>query len=217
MAQKAINYFLSKKSKYLINMENDKNKSSSDSLKDKNQNEENEIDKTIETKKPNKLLAFVLRHKMVFTLLLIIAVLLVYHMIRINSIESEFAAKTVTLKKEYTLKIDSMKIANLQQTIKVFSWAVRSELNRSNLEEVNQFFLTFVREKDIRMIDLINPENGEIILSTDKKNEGQIISDKQIMGVTDLTVLADSMQLKVVVPIMGLNIKNGVLVVEVIK
>ena len=195
-------------------MENDKNKSSSDSLKDRDQNEENETDKT---KKPNKLVAFVLRHKVVFTLLLIIAVLLVYHMIRINSIESEFAAKTVTLKKEYTLKIDSMKIANLQQTIRVFSWAVRSELNRSNLEEVNQFFLTFVREKYIRMIDLINPENGEIILSTDKKNEGQIISDKQIMGVTDLTVLADSMQLKVVVPIMGLNIKNGVLVVEVIK
>ena len=132
-------------------MENDKNKSSSDSLKDMDQNEENEIDKTIETKKPNKFLAFVLIHKMVFTLLLIIAVLLVYHMIRINSIESEFAAKTVTLKKEYTLKIDSMKIANLQQTIKVFSWAVRSELNRSNFEEVNQFFLTFVREKDIRI------------------------------------------------------------------
>ena len=198
-------------------METDKNKSSSDSLKDKNQNEENNMDITKETKKQNKLLAFILRHKMVFALLLIIAVLLVYHMIRINSIESDFTAKTVTLKKEYTLKIDSMKIANLQQTIKVFSWAVRSELNRSNLEEVNQFFLTFVKEKDIRMIDLINPENGEIILSTDKKNEGQIISDKQIMDVTDLTVLADSMQLKVVVPIMGLNIKNGVLVVEVIK
>jgi hypothetical protein len=138
-------------------------------------------------------------------------------MIRINSLESEYSVRTGTLKKEYALQIDSMKIANLQQTIKVFSWAVRSELNRSNFEEVNQFFLTFVREKDIRMINLINPENGEIILSTDKKNEGQIISDNQIMGVTDLTVLADSEQLKVVVPIMGLNIKNGVLVVEVIK
>ena len=198
-------------------MKNDKSKNSSGSLEEKNQNEEKELSETAKNKKPGKLLGFILRHKMVFTLLLIIVAILVYHMIRINSLESEYSVRTGTLKKEYALQIDSMKIANLQQTIKVFSWAVRSELNRSNFEEVNQFFLTFVREKDIRMINLINPENGEIILSTDKKNEGQIISDNQIMGVTDLTVLADSEQLKVVVPIMGLNIKNGVLVVEVIK
>ncbi len=195
-------------------MENDKNKTSSDSQIEKNQDEENEKDKP---KKQSRLIGFVLRHKMFFTLLLIIAVILAYHMIRINSLESEFAAKTVTLKKEYTLKIDSMKIANLQQTIRVFSWAVRSELNRNNLEEVNQFFLNFVKEKGIRMIDLVNPENGTIILSTDKKNEGEIMNDRQIMDVTDLKVFADSTQLKVVVPIMGLNVKNGVLIVEVIK
>ncbi|HMN26006.1 MAG: hypothetical protein IT276_11075 [Ignavibacteriaceae bacterium] len=190
------------------------NNTSSDQSADKNQNEENEKDKT---KKPSRILGFIFKHKMFFTLLLIIAVILVYHMIRINSLESEFAAKTVTLKKEYTLKIDSMKIANLQQTIKVFSWAVRSELNRSNLEEVNQFFLNFVKEKGIRMISLVNPENGIIILSTNKKNEGNVMTDKQIMDVTDLKVFADSTELKVVVPIMGLNIKNGVLIVEVIK
>lgn len=190
------------------------NNTSSDQSADKNQNEENEKDKT---KKPSRILGFIFKHKMFFTLLLIIAVILVYHMIRINSLESEFAAKTVTLKKEYTLKIDSMKIANLQQTIKVFSWAVRSELNRSNLEEVNQFFLNFVKEKGILMISLVNPENGIIILSTNKKNEGNVMTDKQIMDVTDLKVFADSTELKVVVPIMGLNIKNGVLIVEVIK
>ena len=53
-------------------MNTDKNKTSSGSLKDKNQNEENEIDKTIETKKPSKLLGFILKHKMVFTLLSIL-------------------------------------------------------------------------------------------------------------------------------------------------
>ena len=184
---------------------------------DKNKNEDKEINQTLETKKPSKLLGFILKHKMVFTLLLIIVVLILYHIIKINNLESEYTEKTDTLKKEYALKIDSMKIANLQQTIKVFSWAVRSEMNRSNLEEVNQFFMNFVREKDIRIINLINPENGKIILSTDKKNEGQIISDKQIMDVADLTVLEDSEKLMVVVPIMGLNKKNGVLVVEVIR
>lgn len=171
----------------------------------------------MEPKKQNKLLGFILRHKMIFGMLIVIIVLIAYHMITINSLENEFAEKTNTLKKEFILQIDSMRVANLQQTIMVFSWAVRSELNRGNLEEVNQFFLNFVREKDIRMISLINPENSKIILSTDKKNERQIVTDKQILGVTDLTVMADSTQLQFVVPIMGLNAVSGVLVVDVIK
>lgn len=170
-----------------------------------------------DTKKPSRILGYILKHKMIFTLILIIMIILGYHMIIVNSLESEFAAKSVSLKKEYTLKIDSIKIANLQQTIKVFSWAVRSELNRENFEEVNQFFLNFVKEKGIRMINLVNPENGTIILSTDKKNEGETMTDKQLLDVTDLKVFADSTQLKVAVPIMGLNTKNGVLIVEVIK
>lgn len=185
--------------------------------KDINQDNESSIDDSIESKKPSKLLGFILNHKIIFILLLIICALLIYHVIKINVIENEHARTTEILKKEYSLHIDSMRIANLQQTIRVFSWAVRSEMNRDNLEEVNQFFLTFVKEKDIRMITLINPENSKIILSTDKKNEGQEINDRQILDAMDLKVLADSSQLQLVVPIMGLNIKKGVLVVEVIR
>jgi hypothetical protein len=176
-----------------------------------------ETNELIEPKKQNKFLGFILRHKIIFGLLIVILVLIAYHMITINSLENEFAEKTNTLKKEFVLQIDSMRVANLQQTIMVLSWAVRSELNRGNLEEVNQFFLNFVKEKDIRMISLINPQNSKIILSTDKKNEGQMVTDKQILDVTDLTVMADSSQLQVVVPIMGLNAVSGVLVVNVVK
>ena len=138
-------------------------------------------------------------------------------MIRINILENEYTTKTDTLKKEYTLEIDSIRIVNLKQTIKVFSWAIRSEMNRNNLEQVNQFFLTFIREKNVRMINLINPENAKIILSTNKKNDGQEVTDKQILDVSELKVLEDSVKIQVIVPIMGLNKKMGVLVVEVIK
>lgn len=167
--------------------------------------------------KPNIILKFISRHKVVFGLLLIIIITLVYFMIKIKSLENEFAEKTDTMKKDFALQIDSMKIANLQQTIKVFSWAVRSEMNRNNLEQVEQFFSNFVKEYDILKIDLINPENAKIILSTDKKNEGQVVTDTQILEVEQLKVFGDSRRIQVVVPIMGLDKKNGILVVEVIK
>lgn len=167
--------------------------------------------------KPNIILEFISGHKVVFGLLLIIVIILIYFMIKINSLENEFTEKTDNMKKDFELQIDSMKIANLQQTIKVFSWAVRSEMNRNNLEQVEQFFSNFVKENDIRMIDLINPENAKIILSTDKKNEGRVVTDAQILEVDQLKLLGDSRRIQVVVPVMGLDKKIGILVVEVIK
>lgn len=175
--------------------------------------EENNL--VTEPKKKNKLMGFIFRHKMIFLLLIIILVLIAYHMIIINGLKYEYSQKTEALKKEYVLQIDSMRVANLQQTITVFSWAIRSELSRGNLEEVNQFFLNFVKEKDVQMISLINPENSEMILSTDKKNEGQIVTDKQILDVNNLTIMSDSSQVQAVIPIMGLNSKIGILVVNI--
>lgn len=176
-----------------------------------------ETNSVTEPKKKNKLMGFILRHIIIFLLLIVILVFVVYHMITINNLESEYTEKTQTLKKEYVLQIDSIRVANLQQTITVFSWAVRSELSRGNLEEVNQFFLNFVKEKDVRMISLINPENSQVMLSTDKKNEEQTITEKQILNVDNLTVIADSTQLQAVVPIMGLNSRIGILVVDIDK
>lgn len=171
----------------------------------------------MEPKKRSKIASLFLNHKIIFLLLIVILVLIVYHMITISSLENEYSEKTQTLKKEYVLQIDSMRVANLQQTITVFSWAVRSELSRGNLEGVNQFFLNFVKEKDVRMISLINPQNSKIILSTDKKNEGETVTEKQILDVDYLTVIADSAQLQAIVPIMGLNSRIGVLVVDIAK
>ncbi|MCJ7688454.1 MAG: hypothetical protein MUO60_03935 [Clostridiaceae bacterium] len=181
--------------------------------------EENTKEKieSVDNKKPNKLLIFILKHKTVLGLLFVILALLVYHMIKINSLENVFIEQTETLKIEHAQQLDSLKIVNLKQTINVFSWAVRSEMSRNNLEQVNQFFLAFVKENDIRMISLINTENAQIILSTDKKNEGQEITDKQVLDVNELKLLEDSETLQVVVPIMGLNKKIGILNVEIVK
>ena len=181
--------------------------------------EENTKEKieSVDTKKPNKLLMFILKHKAVLGLLFVILALLVYHIIKINSLENVFIEQTETLKTEHAQQLDSLKIVNLKQTINVFSWAVRSEMSRNNLEQVNQFFLAFIKENDIRVISLVNPENAQVLLSTDKKNEGQEITDKQVLDVNELKLLEDSETLQVVVPIMGLNKKIGILNVEIVK
>ena len=167
-------------------------------------------------KETNSLKYFIKSNKAIVVLILIIIALLIYFTIRINVMENEFVEKTETIKKEHLILIDSVNIAGLQQTIKVFSWAVRSEMNRNNLEEVNNFFLTFVKEKGIRMINLINSENSRIILSTDKKNEGQEITDPQIINVSDLKMYEKDGKKYLITPITRLNKSIGIMMVEII-
>lgn len=134
---------------------------------------------------------------------------------KINTLEGEHNSALETTKKEYTLRLDNTKLANMQQTVKVFSWAVRSEMRRNNLEEGNNFFSAFIREKGIKVISLIDPVSRKIILSTDKKNEGREITDEQILNMPELRVLEDANIKSVITPIMGLNKKIGILRVDV--
>jgi hypothetical protein len=173
-----------------------------------------EIEKE-EIKKPNKFLELIKTHKIVAVLLVIIVVLLAYFLIKIQLMENDFDEKSAFLEKEYTVKIDSLRLRSMEQTINVFSWAVRSELNRENLEEVNNFFLTFVKEYGIITISLVNPDNNKIILSTDKKNEGELFTEFNISDINEMKLIEINNSKTVATPIMGLNKKTGVLVVRI--
>ena len=111
--------------------------------------------------------------------------------------------------------MDSLKVANYKLTSKVFSWAIRSEMLRNNNEQVDQFFLSFIKDPNVKKIQLINPDNAVVILSTDKKDEGQKIDIQKIYQTDSLTVVREDDILKIYNPIMGLNKKIGLLVIEI--
>ena len=168
----------------------------------------------MEEKETNKMKKLIFNHKAVSTLILIIIIILGYFFIKINNLKNEIAEIGEKKDRIYSVQLDSVKLEYLKQIGEVFSWSVRSELIRNNLEQINQFFLTFVDQQDVQKINLINAESNKIILSTDKKNEGQQITEKQIINATDLKLLVDPNQIQVVVPIMGLNKQIGTLVIE---
>lgn len=179
---------------------------------------ENDVKKTeeiVETKKESKMFSFILRHKFAIGLLVVIIILITYHLISIGRLENSYFEKINSMQTEHKLEIDSIQIERLQQITKVFSWAVRSEMNRNNLEEVNNFFLTFVKEKGIKKINLVDPESSIIKLSTDKKIQGEQLIDSQILNISSLTVIEKDNQLLMVTPIMGLDRKIGILIFEI--
>lgn len=61
---------------------------------------------------------------------------------------------------------------NLQTVARVFSWAVRAELMRNNMEQLNQIMVELVKTQGYRQVVLLS-ETGAVVLSTDKKYEGR--------------------------------------------
>lgn len=167
------------------------------------------------SKKENKFRLFLLNHKVSVILVLAILVVFSWGAFKNYQLKRQFAKQQEELINSYESKMDSLKVANYKLTSKVFSWAIRSEMLRNNNEQVNQFFLSFIKDPNVKKIQLINPDNAMVVLSTDKKDEGQKIDMQKIYQTDSLTVVREDDVLKIYNPIMGLNKKIGLLVIEV--
>jgi len=186
-------------------------KSVKENLSTDNKSENQENKKVI---KKSKFGAFILRHKLVFSLLIVIVVISLWSFIKITLIENQFKKDTLKLRSDYENKLDSITTKNLMLTSKVFSWAIRSELTRENKEQVNQFFLSIIKEPGVSKVEFVRAPDGKITLSTNKKDEGSIYTNQvALMSNETINFKTDSV-LNVVTPVMGLNNKLGVLVIE---
>jgi hypothetical protein len=164
-------------------------------------------------KNENKFLKFLWRHKLNAFLVAAILVILAWSWYSTNKLENTYAAEKQELITNYEIKLDSLNADRLLLTAKTFSWAIRSELLRDNLDQVNQYFNEFVKNPDVTGLQLINPENGFIEIATDKNLEGT--TNSSYNNIDDQFVKKDSMNIKLVTPISGLNKKIAVLVMDV--
>lgn len=105
-------------------------------------------------------------------------------------------------------------IEHIELLMETFAWAVKGELTRDNLEQVDQYFKHLVKDKKILEIVLIDRE-GIVKLSTNKKNEGLPLATDYATTVTeieDMKIINDNNKRIVATPIMSLNHRLGTLI-----
>lgn len=151
----------------------------------------------------------------------IIVVLLAWKMIAVSKVESDMAKKLdgerALITQQAREYADKQYMREEERFGQVLSWAVRGELIRHNLDQVDQYMSEIVRMKDTERVVLIG-EEGQLLLSTDKRLEeakGTEIFPKEILNLQKITVKSDVDGRKLlVVPVMGLNKKIATLVVS---
>ncbi len=98
----------------------------------------------------------------------------------------------------------------------VLAWAVRGELLRNNLDQIDQYLTELVKTKDTERVVLIS-EEGKLLVSTDKRLEDEAAAKtypKEVLNQRKVTMTSDSKGRKMlVVPVMGLNSRLGTVVI----
>ncbi|HRQ05735.1 MAG TPA: hypothetical protein PK580_07195 [Nitrosomonas halophila] len=99
----------------------------------------------------------------------------------------------------------------------VLAWAVRGELIRNNLDQIDQYLTELVKTKDTERVVLISDE-GKLLVSTDKRledEEAASIYPKDVLNQRKINLKSDVDGKKMlIVPIMGLNQRLATVVIS---
>jgi hypothetical protein len=164
---------------------------------------ENKPQSNVPVTQKRSTLAYIWKHKLEFFLLLLLVIVLCWALINNISLKHNFKKEKQELTSKY-----------MGETSKIFSWAIRGELLRDNREQVNQFFMSLIKEPGFKRIQLVDAGNSKIIISTNKKDEGTLVSDTLITNANAQRQEINDGIIKSITPIMGLNSRIGILVIE---
>ena len=105
----------------------------------------------------------------------------------------------------------------LKLLAKPYVWAIRTEMMKGNINQVNLYANDMVKQRNFQSIVVTN-DKGVIVSSTDKKLEGKDISalDPQVNVNADSTVVTQTNDSELVMssPIMGFNSRLGTLMIR---
>lgn len=165
---------------------------------------------TTTPRKPNKLIKYILKHKTTFSLLFALIVVFIWAQCAISKLNKEKAAMQVA----HAASLDSLKVENFKIISNVFSWAVRSDLMRDNLDQANQYLDNVIKEPNIRKAYIIDLEKQSILLSTNKAEKELPVADVTLLQPKHNAVKLNDSTTRFVSPITGLNTIIGISVLE---
>ena len=165
---------------------------------------------TTQSRKPSKIVKYILEHKMLFSLLFALIVVFIWGQCKIIKLEKEKQAMTIS----HQARMDSLQKADFMLVSKVFSWAVRSDMMRNNFDQANQYIDQITKESTVTKAYAIDSDNNTIILSTAKDEVGLPVSDITLLQITETTVQTVNNVTRFITPITGLNREIGISVIE---
>ncbi|MGE5319977.1 MAG: hypothetical protein ACM3KD_07345, partial [Hyphomicrobiaceae bacterium] len=134
-----------------------------------------------------------------------------------QTLSQQFQADRSALVNELEAKADANADETKRQFGMALAWAVRGEMIRNNLDQVDQFFTEIIKLPHTERV-LLADSAGKVRVSTDRRYLGVALSTLVPVEATlpdEVAVRAGPNETKLlVVPVMGLNSRLGTVVVS---
>lgn len=147
-------------------------------------------------------------------LAVLVVIVFIWKGIEVGNLEKEREEERVVLNEYYQKAIIHQNEEMLRLVTIPFVWAVRKEMLRENYEQINEYFVQFIKEQDVKQILIAKPD-GTIVVSTDKKLEGMSFASMYPPDLLEQETVFVKMNadgtIWVAAPVLGLNTKLGVL------
>ena len=157
-------------------------------------------------------------YQTVISIIIISLLITLYIWDRVESarIEKKHKAEIENIKTRAANAISDNNVNNTITLTRVFSWAVRSEMLRNNMEQVDNYMTDLVKSAELNDISVIKTD-GIVIFSTNKKYEGNAYPgfvSSELNNINE-TVSKDDKNGNImsICPIMGLDSRLGTVVI----
>lgn len=155
------------------------------------------------------------KNPVTFFLLIILIAFVGWSTIRMSIYKKQFKKERAELIAKYEFETERLKLKSLMFSSKVFSWSVRSELIRENFGNLNQLFNVYAKESGADLAQLISLKNKKIIISTDKKFQGDKFILPASVNLSQQFTASSGSITTIYTPIIGYTNDNALLVVSV--
>ena len=162
--------------------------------------------------------AFASRFYLVAILILILIALGMYlwKVLAVRNLQEKMELQRTEMIQDRKDALDNQAGEILRLSVLPLDWAVRSEMMRGNLSQVDDYFREFVQEAGVQTVFLIDSKN-KVILATNRKLEtqsGDRVVSSAIMEAEDAVIERTESRIRLGIPIMSFNEKLGILVVD---
>lgn len=141
---------------------------------------------------------------------LVIAILAIIALSKIRKLQEQ----NVKQKVMYENRLDSIHLADMTTMAKTFSWAVRGDLLRNNKDQAQLHLDNILKEPHVQKAYVIDA-SGAVLLSTNRNEVGIPYPNFAVIDTRDAKFVKTGNVIQLISPMMGLNKKLGLAVVEI--
>jgi len=153
---------------------------------------------------------------LVVLLALLLAAVVVRNRITLRRLEGTLETQRTEMTEARQRALDTQGREILRLAGLPLAWAVRGEVLKDNLQQVDDYFRRFVKEPGVQSLLYVDKE-GRIVIATDRKLEGQAAAglvSTALIEATEVTLEENPPGIRLAVPIMAFEARAGVLLLD---